>query len=120
VATRWHSQRARGRLDPPLTTGAFATGTVCRSFAGAGCRTQEQFMSKQSADPTFSPLLLLVPVPFVLATCLPLEIDHSRAADPKVQHVAAAHAETSDRAALEPAKLASQPARQARPLLQPR
>ena len=36
-------------------------------------------MSKQSADPTFSPLLLLVPLPFVLATCLPLEIDHAPA-----------------------------------------
>ncbi len=71
-------------------------------------------MSKQSADPTFSPLLLLVPLPFVLATCLPLEIDHSRAAPPKVQHMAAGQAETSDAAAIEPARLASQPAQRTR------
>jgi hypothetical protein len=69
-------------------------------------------MSKQSADPTFSPLLLLVPLPFVLATCLPLEIDHSRAAPRSVQHTAAAQAETGEPAALEPASLASQPAQQ--------
>jgi len=77
-------------------------------------------MSKQSADPTFSPLLLLVPLPFVLATCLPLEIDPSRAATPKVQQVAAAQAETGDAAAVEPAKLASQPARRSRQTLHPR
>ena len=79
-------------------------------------------MSKQSADPTFSPLLLLVPLPFVLATCLPLDIDHSRAADPKVQraqHAAAAQAETSDPVALEPARLASQPAQRTRRPLHP-
>ena len=33
-------------------------------------------MSKQSHDPKFSPLLLLVPVPFVLAAFIPLTIDH--------------------------------------------
>jgi hypothetical protein len=33
-------------------------------------------MSKHSSDPKFSPLLLLVPVPFVLAAFLPLTIDH--------------------------------------------
>jgi hypothetical protein len=76
-------------------------------------------MSKQSADPTFSPLLLLVPLPFVLATCLPLEIDHSRAPTPKVQHVAAAQAQASD-AAPEPARLASQPAPRTRRTLHPR
>ena len=67
-------------------------------------------MSKQSADPTFSPLLLLVPLPFVLATCLPLEIDHAPA--PKVQQVAGAQAEPSDRTARESASSASQPAPQ--------
>lgn len=67
-------------------------------------------MSKQSADPTFSPLLLLVPLPFVLATCLPLEIDHPAA--PKVQQVAGAQAEPSDRTARESASSASQPAPQ--------
>ena len=77
-------------------------------------------MSKQSADPTFSPLLLLVPLPFVLATCLPLEIDHSRAAAPKVQQVAAAQAPASDAAAPEPARLASQPAPSTRRTLHPR
>jgi hypothetical protein len=77
-------------------------------------------MSKQSADPTFSPLLLLVPLPFVLATCLPLEIDHSRAATPKVQQVAAAQAQASDAAAPEPARLASQPAPSTRRTLLPR
>jgi hypothetical protein len=51
-------------------------------------------MSKHSTDYTFSPLLLLVPVPFVLATCLPLDLDHSRAAPPKAQHVAAVSAES--------------------------
>ena len=76
-------------------------------------------MSKQSADPTFSPLLLLVPLPFVLATCLPLEIDPSRAAPPRVQQVAATQAETSDAAAVEPARLASQPARRSRQPLHP-
>jgi hypothetical protein len=80
---------------------------------------QEQVMSKQSADPTFSPLLLLVPLPFVLAIFLPLEIDHSRAADPKVQHAAAAQAETSDPVALEPARSASQPAQPTRRPLHP-
>ena len=81
-------------------------------------------MSKQSADPTFSPLLLLVPLPFVLATCLPLEIDHPAApivrrfgltdhpAAPKVQQVAGAQAEPSDRTARESASSASQPAPQ--------
>ena len=77
-------------------------------------------MSKQSADPTFSPLLLLVPLPFVLATCLPLEIDHSRAAAPKVQQVAATQAATSDAAAIEPARSASQPAQRTRRTLHPR
>jgi len=77
-------------------------------------------MSKQSADPTFSPLLLLVPLPFVLATCLPLEIDHSRAATPKVQQVAAAQAPASDAAAPEPARLASQPTPRTRRTLHPR
>ena len=69
-------------------------------------------MSKHSEDPTFSPLLLLVPLPFVLATCLPLEINHAPA--PKVQQVAGAQAETGDRAAVEPARVASQPASQTR------
>ena len=77
-------------------------------------------MSKQSADPTFSPLLLLVPLPFVLATCLPLDIDHSREAAPRVQHTAAAQAETSEPAALEPARTASQPAQQTRRPQHPR
>ena len=77
-------------------------------------------MSKQSADPTFSPLLLLVPLPFVLATCLPLEIDRSREAAPKVQRVATAPSETGDAAALEPARVASQPAQRTRRPLQPR
>ena len=77
-------------------------------------------MSKQSADPTFSPLLLLVPLPFVLATCLPLEIDHSRAAAPKVQQMAGARAEASDPDALEPARSASQPAQQSRRPVHPR
>jgi hypothetical protein len=76
-------------------------------------------MSKQSADPTFSPLLSLVPLPFVLATCLPLDIDHSREAAPKVQHVAGAQAEATDRAALEPAGLASQPTQRTRRPLHP-
>jgi hypothetical protein len=49
---------------------------------------QEQTMSKQCTDYTFSPLLLLVPLPFVLAAFLPLDLDHSRAA-PKEQRVAA-------------------------------
>jgi hypothetical protein len=62
----------------------------------------------------------LVPLPFVLATCLPLDIDHSRAAAPKVQHAAAAQAETSDPVALEPARLASQPAQRTPRPLQPR
>jgi hypothetical protein len=70
----------------------------------------EQAMSKQSADPTFSPLLLLVPLPFVLATCLPLEIDHKAA--PKVQQVAGAQPGTSERTAVEPTRSASQPAPQ--------
>jgi hypothetical protein len=70
----------------------------------------EQAMSKQSTDPTFSPLLLLVPLPFVLATCLPLEIDHAPA--PKVQRVAGTEAEPSDRTGPEPARSASQPAQQ--------
>jgi len=77
-------------------------------------------MSKHSADPTFSPLLLLVPLPFVLATCLPLDIDHSRAVAPKVRQVAAAQAETSDAAAVEPARSASQPAQPARRPRHPR
>jgi hypothetical protein len=40
---------------------------------------QEPVMSKRSTDPSVSPLLLLVPLPFILATCLPLNLDPSRA-----------------------------------------
>jgi hypothetical protein len=52
---------------------------------------QEPVMSKHSTDYPFSPLLLLVPLPFVLATCLPLDLDKARALRP--QHVAAMQAE---------------------------
>ena len=45
-------------------------------------------MSKHSTDPKFSPLLWLIPVPFILASFLPLTIDHSMPAKP--QQVAAA------------------------------
>ena len=34
-------------------------------------------MSKHSSDPKFSPLLWLIPVPFILASFLPLTIDHT-------------------------------------------
>jgi hypothetical protein len=38
---------------------------------------QEAVMSKHSSDPKFSPLLWLIPVPFILASFLPLTIEHS-------------------------------------------
>jgi len=56
-------------------------------------------MSKHSTDYPFSPLLLLVPLPFVLATCLPLDLDKPRAA-PRPQRVAAVQPE---QAAVKPA-----------------
>ena len=45
-------------------------------------------MSKHSTYPKFSPLLWLIPVPFILASFLPLTIDHPVPA--KAQHMAAA------------------------------
>jgi len=43
-------------------------------------------MSKHQSGEKFSPLLLLVPVPFVLAAFMPLTIDHP--APPKTERVA--------------------------------
>jgi hypothetical protein len=59
-------------------------------------------MSKHSTDPKFSPLVWLVPVPFVLAAFLPLTIDHSPA--PKQQQMAAVSSdgESQERAASAP------------------
>jgi hypothetical protein len=60
---------------------------------------QEPVMSKHSSDYPYSPLLLLVPLPFVLATCLPLDLDKPRAA-PRPHRVAAVQA---DQPAVKPA-----------------
>ena len=58
-------------------------------------------MSKHSRDPKFSPLLWLIPVPFILASFLPLTIDHPMPA--KAQQMAAATDNaTSDSAASSP------------------
>lgn len=65
-------------------------------------------MSKHSTDPKFSPLLWLIPVPFILASFLPLTIDHP--APTKAQQVAAT---TSDHAAADSA--ASSPRRPHQP-----
>jgi hypothetical protein len=48
---------------------------------------QEVVMSKPSTDPKFSPLLWLIPVPFILASFLPLTIEHPVPA--KTQQMAA-------------------------------
>jgi len=45
-------------------------------------------MSRHSRDPKFSPLLWLIPVPFVLAAFLPLTIEHPVPA--KAERMAAA------------------------------
>lgn len=58
-------------------------------------------MSKHSRDPKFSPLLWLIPVPFILASFLPLTIDHPMPA--KTQQMAAsADSATVDSAASSP------------------
>jgi hypothetical protein len=62
---------------------------------------QEAAMSKHSSDPKFSPLIWLVPLPFVLAAFIPLTIDHPAPA--KAQTIATA---SIDR---EPADAASSP-----------
>jgi hypothetical protein len=55
-------------------------------------------MSKHSTDSKFSPLLWLIPVPFILASFLPLTIEHPMPA--KTQQMASAS--DSDRAASSP------------------
>jgi hypothetical protein len=57
---------------------------------------QEAVMSKHSTDPKFSPLLWLIPVPFILASFLPLTIDHSAPAKPQ-QMAAAEDSASADR-----------------------
>jgi hypothetical protein len=56
---------------------------------------QEAVMSKHSRDPKFSPLLWLIPVPFILASFLPLTIDHPVPAKPQ-QMAAAANSASAD------------------------
>jgi hypothetical protein len=58
---------------------------------------QEAVMSKHSRDPKFSPLLWLIPVPFILASFLPLTIDHPVPAKPQ-QMAAATDSDTADSA----------------------
>jgi hypothetical protein len=67
---------------------------------------QEAVMSKHSTDPKFSPLLWLIPVPFILASFLPLTIDHSAPAKPQqmaaAEDSANADSATRDNAASSP------------------
>jgi len=60
-------------------------------------------MSKHSTDPKVSPLVWLIPLPFVVAAFLPLDLDPSRAMY-KPDRVATATADnhTSERAASAP------------------
>jgi len=57
-------------------------------------------MSKHSRDPKFSPLLWLIPVPFILASFLPLTIDHPIPAKPQ-QMAAADDNATADSATVD-------------------
>ena len=58
-------------------------------------------MSKHQPNEKFSPLLWLIPVPFILASFLPLTIDHPMPA--KAQRVAAAVSAGCEGAASSPA-----------------
>ncbi|MBE7417025.1 MAG: hypothetical protein HS128_04585 [Ideonella sp.] len=71
-------------------------------------------MSRHSRDPKFSPLLWLVPVPFVLAAFVPLTIDHPPPA--RVEQLASSRGSddsagsgTLDRVGAEPRRAASSP-----------
>jgi hypothetical protein len=58
-------------------------------------------MSKHRPDEKFSPLLWLIPVPFIMASFVPLTIDHPM--PPKAQQVASsAERNSADSAASSP------------------
>lgn len=65
-------------------------------------------MSRHSTDPKVSPLVWLVPVPFVLAAFIPLTIDHSPTPKQEQVAVVSTEGESIQRAASAPNELPAQ------------
>jgi hypothetical protein len=72
---------------------------------------QEAVMSKHSTDPKFSPLLWLIPVPFVVASFLPLNIEHPMPVKTERMAVVSTDSESAEAAASQPSPSQADPYR---------